>query len=317
MSEIIFLQAVPKDFYFVWQLDVQITNFRKHNISDRMEIIVWYPKGYTDFKEWRRLEGKYPEVKFFYYEDDGVDLGLYIPQLRPHSLKKHFLLHKERLEGKTFFYHDSDIIFNYLPDFTFLEEGEINWQSNTSSYLDYSYLRRKEKEGKIPEDEAISLLASIGGVTVDDFKKYDAKSGGAQYILKNIDYTFWEDVEKSCINIRKAFFFGSLGSVNKKYFQNENQGFQSWCADMWGVNMALWKRGKVTDVTDLLDFSWATDSAETYHKKPIFHLAGATKGNSGIFYKGSWINKSPIGEKHNVKKDSACYFYVEAINDVK
>lgn len=313
----IFLQCVPKDFYFVWQLEVQITNFRKFNISDKMEIIVWYPKGYTDFKEWRRLESKYPEVSFFYYEDDGVDLGLYIPQLRPHSLKKHFLQHKHRLEKETFFYHDSDIIFNFLPDFTSLEEGEINWQSNTTHYLDYSYLRRKEVEGKIPEDEAIGLLASIGGVNVDTFKLYDGKSGGAQYILKGIDHTFWEDVENSCINIRKSFYYTYSNSVNRRYFKNESAGFQSWCADMWGVNMALWKRGKITDITDQLDFSWATDNAETYLKKPIFHNAGATVASKGIFYKGRWINESPIGKAHAVKKDSATHFYVKAIEDVK
>lgn len=313
----IFLQCVPKDFYFVWQLEVQITNFRKFKISDKMEIIVWYPKGYEDFTEWRRLEGKYPEVKFFYYEDDGVDLGLYIPQLRPHSLKKHFLTHKDRLNGDSFFYHDSDIIFNSLPDFGQLIQGEVNWQSNTTHYLDYSYLRRKEVEGNIPEHEAISLLSSIGEVTVDTFKQYDGKSGGAQYILKDIDHTFWEDVERSCVTIRKAFFHGSPGSINKRYFRNEASGFQSWCADMWGVNMALWKRGKVTDITTELDFSWATDNAETYHKKPIFHNAGATGTQPGVFYKGRWINESPIGKVHRVKKDSASYYYVEAINEVK
>lgn len=323
----VFLTAQPHDLYFIWQIEVQIVNFRKHGISDKMQVLVWYPdnemlkrqkKHPVNIKteEWIKLSTKYPEVKFFFYKDEGVDLNLYIPQLRPHILSRHFDLYPE-LKNEVIFYHDSDIIFNYLPDFEELSKGDVNWQSNTTGYLDYSYLRRKEEEGKIPNEEAIKTLAEIGGVDVETIKQYDGKTGGAQYILKGIDGNFWRDVETQCIDIRNKFKHGLLNSINTKYFKTENQGFQSWCADMWAVNMALWSRGKITDVTPELDFSWATDSAETYHKKPIFHNAGVTKGYPGLFYKGDWINKSPLGKNHAVKKDSASWFYVEAIKEVK
>lgn len=49
-SNLIFLQVVPKDNYFVWQIDVQCTNFKKFELLDRMEILIWFPKGYNDFK---------------------------------------------------------------------------------------------------------------------------------------------------------------------------------------------------------------------------------------------------------------------------
>lgn len=313
----IFIQVIPYDFYFSWQIDIQITNFRKFNLSDKMEILVWYPKGNPKLDIWKKLEKKYSEVKFFYYEDEGVELSLYIPQLRPHTLKKHFKIHEKRLKDKIFFYHDADIIFNYLPDFNKLCEGDINWQSDCSGYLDYSYLRRKEVQGNIPEGEAISILANIGNITIDTLKLYDGKTGGAQNILKNIDSEYWEDVERQCLEIRKAFFHGIKGSINQKYFPSESAGFQSWTCDMWAVNMALWSRGIITNVTKDLDFSWATDNAETYHKKPIYHNAGANGNQPGIFYKGKWINESPIGKKHSVKKDSASFFYVEAMNEVK
>jgi len=313
----IFLSAQPWDQYFVWQIEVQITNFRKHGISDKMHVCVWYP-GDPDvqLKLWKELEEKYPEVKFFYYPDEGVNLSLYIPQLRPHILGKHFEKFSE-LKNEVFFYHDSDIIFNYLPDFQSLIEDNINWQSDTSGYLDYQYLRNKENQGKIPEDEAVKKLCEIGNVSLDTFKSYKGKTGGAQCILKNIDSEFWKDVERQCIEIRKAFAYGQPDSFNTKYFSSEAAGFQSWCADMWAVNMALWSRGKVTDVTKELDFSWATDTTETYMKKPIFHNAGATGAQPGIFYKGRWIKDSPIGKHHPVKEDSASAFYVKAINEVK
>ena len=126
----IFISAQPHDQYFQWQIEVQIVNFRKHGISDKMHILVWYPKGSNQLENWSNIGKKYPEVKIFLYEDTGVDLGLYIPQLRPHILAKHFDKYPE-LSDEVIFYHDSDIIFNFLPDFEKLCEGETTWQSDT------------------------------------------------------------------------------------------------------------------------------------------------------------------------------------------
>lgn len=313
----IFLSCQPIDSYFLWQVEVQITNFRKFDVSGKMHIVVWYPeKRAAELDKWRLLQDKYPETRFFFYPDAGVDLGLYISQLRPHTLKKHFAA-IPNLKNEVIFYHDSDIIFNYLPDFEQLIHDDINWQSDCSGYLDYNYLRRKEKEGNIPEDEAVKAMADIGNVTVDTFKQYVDKTGGAQCILKGVDSEFWEDVERQCLEIRKKFFFGIPDSINKKYFESENKGFQSWCADMWALNMALWSRGKKTDITPLLDFSWATNDYETFLRKPIFHNAGATASSVDLFYKGNWINKSPIGEKLTVKAGTASEQYVLAIQEVK
>lgn len=317
-NDLIFIQVVPVDQYFHWQIEVQIVSMRKHGVSHLMQVLVWYPnnrKGELD--SWRQLSEKYGEVQFFFYEDEGVDLALYIPQLRPHTLKKHFANNLDAFQGKIFFYHDSDIIFNYLPNFELLRAGDLNWVSDTTSYLDYDYLRRKEDEGKIPAEEAIKILCDIGNVSVETFKAHNGRTGGAQYILKEIDFYFWEDVERQVVEIRKAFAHQVPGSVNARYFPTENAGFQSWCADMWAVNMALWSRGRETEITPELDFSWATDSGETYLKKPIFHNAGVTNNAQGLFYKGAWIDKSPIGHKHAVKPDSASIHYVRAIEDVK
>lgn len=332
----IFISAQPYDQYFLWQVEVQIVNFRKFDISKNMNILVWHPEEAEmterdnktkkvvrkfmqspDLSGWHKLQEKYPEVKISLYKDEGVNLGLYIPQLRPHILKRHFAANPSLSEGPVF-YHDSDIIFNYLPDFQSLLADDINWQSDCSHYLDYNYLRTKEQQGNIPEHEAIAKLAKIGGVTVDTIKSYTGKTGGAQCILKQVDSDFWADVERQCIEIRKAFFFGVQGSFNQKYFASEAAGFQSWCADMWALNMALWSRGRVTDITKELDFSWATDSIETYEKKPIFHNAGATRMTPKLFFKGEWIQNSPIGINLPLPpKDSASLKYVEAIKEVK
>jgi len=314
----IFLQAVPHDLYFQWQIEVQIVNFRKFEISQNMHICVWYPKGSQELPKWKEIQRKYPEVKIVCYEDSGVNLGLYIPQLRPHTLKKHFEAYPE-LKNEVIFYHDSDIIFNYLPDFNQLSKGKICWQSDCSHYLDYSYLSKKEQEGKIPDNLAIKKLAEIGSISVDTIEKYDKKTGGAQTILRNIDSQFWQDVEDMCLEIRKSFTYGQPDSINSRFFPNENAGFQSWCADMWALNFAQWKRGQETNITKELDFSWATDSMETFEKKPIFHNAGALPNNTeGVFYKGKWITASPIGKNLPLPpKNKASRMYVLAINEVE
>ncbi len=324
-ENLIFISAQPHDIYFAWQIEVQACNFRKHGISDRMHVIVWFPDNQKrkaeggkieeiNTKIWAEIAKKYPEIKFAFIKDEGVDLKLYIPQIRPHILGRYFDQHPE-LSEKIIFYHDSDIIFNFLPDFETLCVDTINWQSDTSGYLDYNYLHKKEEQGKIPEDEAVDILAKIGNVTVDTFKSYTGKTGGAQYIFKGIDGEFWKDIERQVLEIRKAFWFGSPNSINSKYFSSESAGFQSWCADMWAVNMALWSRNKVTDVTPQLDFSWATDGAETYKRKPIFHNAGVVGSATGLFYKGKWMTKSPIGHKHIVPENTASYYYVKAIEE--
>lgn len=318
-QNLIFLQVVPLDKYFLWQVEVQIHNFRKFNISQFMEILVWYPEDRTEEVEsWKQLQKEYPEVKIFFYQDSGVNLGLYISQLRPHTLKKHFIIFKEEFKDKVFFYHDSDIIFNFLPDFEVLCNDSICWQSNCSHYLDYPYMERKEKQGEIPDNEAIKKFAEIGRVTPEIIKSYSGKTGGAQCILKDIDYSFWDDIERQVVEIRVGFFYGIKGSINNKYFKSEAEGFQSWCADMWALNFALWSRGIETNVTKDLDFSWATDNMDTYLKKAIFHNAGAINGNGGLFYKGDYIKKSPFDEELQIPaEDKASRMYVLAINEVK
>lgn len=310
-KDLIFICAQPHDSYFMWQCEVLIVNFREHRISQKMQILIWYPKTGLD-NGWQKLVKKYREVKFHFYQDQDVDLDLYIPQLRPQILKLHFEKFPE-LKSKKFFYHDSDIIFNFLPDFKKLCEGDVNWQSDTSSYLDYNYLKSKEVSGGIPENQVIDKLCEIGGISMEIIKSYSKNTGGAQYILKDIDSDFWSEVEENCIRIRRFL----KDEVNTRYFKSESEGFQSWCADMWAVNFALWKRGKVTNITQDLDFSWATDSLETYSKKPIFHNAGATGKDKRIFYKGGWINTSPLGKNLKISPIFASSKYVEAIKKVK
>jgi hypothetical protein len=315
LDNLILISAQPGDVcYFAWQIEVQIVNFRKFGISQNMHVLVWYPRDGTIHPMWKEIESKYTEVKFFYYVDDGVNLDLYIPQLRPHILKKHFFCNKNYLADKVFFYHDSDIIFRVLPDFEKLMEGSIIYEGDSISYTGSKYLLDKEAYAKIPDNEVVKGLSRITNTPLEFIMKNNENSGGAQYILKNITYTFWEDVEKDSLNIRDYL----KNHINKKYFKSENEGYQSWTADMWAMNFNLWKRGMVTEVSPELSFSWATDLISVYEKYPIMHNAGAElSGSPKIFYKGAYINTTPYSINFDaVDPNFASFKYAEAIKEV-
>ena len=90
-------------------------------------------------------------------------------------------------------------------------------------------------------------------------KDNEENSGGAQYLLKNIDYKFWENVEKDCVQLYK-----NIHQMNKKLkVLDENyHELQIWCADMWAVLWNLWIEKKQTKIIKEMDFIWATDPKE-------------------------------------------------------
>jgi hypothetical protein len=111
-------------------------------------------------------------------------------------------------------------------------------------------------------------------------------SGGAQYLLKNIDAAFWEKMTGDTLLIRKY-----LLDINRKYFENESTGYQSWCADMWGLLWGLWAKNSEAKVIPEMEFSWATDPIDKVQRLGIYHNAGVTSETMNgfrAFYKGKY-----------------------------
>ena len=129
-------------------------------------------------------------------------------------------------------YHDSDIAFTKPIKWkSFLDESTC-FLSDTKSYIGYEYIKSKG------DDVLQSMLESVG-IDEDIVKANQDSSGGAQYVLKDIDEYFWYDVEKDSVNL-----FNSISNLNKiKKEQDPNHHeIQIWCADMWAVLWNLWKR---------------------------------------------------------------------------
>lgn len=300
-----FVAAQPDDIYYTWQVHLWLESLRKLGHSDKAIVLVFTPNFRDKNTSWEQIVNLYPESEFHFYKDvDNVSklLGIYIPIIRPYVLMKYFKEHPEMKE-KAVFYCDSDILFTDRFSVDEFLDDDISYLSDTNSYINASYFDSKVKDvlpEKLEEYKKIDVLDDISklvGVNRQICEKNNDHSGGAQYLLKNIDGKFWEDVMSACINIRVH-----LMNINKTYFENENKGFQSWCADMWAVLWTLWARNQETKVVPELNFAWAPDPISKLETHTIYHNAGVTgpfMGDVPYFYKGTYHQgKDPFKDPH-------------------
>lgn len=282
MRELIYISVEPNNLYYVWQVNVWLESANKHGILDKCHVLIYKPDAHVEWlPEWNIVEKLYPEAKFFRYDDRGIRnlLQVYIPILRPHTLQQHFAKYPE-LKEKAIFYHDCDIILNRALDIEKYLDDDVNYVSNTvvpSDYMSHKYFESKRRDVKPEmqwEYDKIDVLeeaAQIVGISKDVIISNYNNTGGAQYLLKNIDSKFWKKVEKDSFELVLY-----LKSINRRFFENEAKGFQSWCSDMWAVLWNIWKIGAETLVVPEMSFCWATDVIKQTETHPILHNAGVT-----------------------------------------
>jgi len=311
-TSLIFISAQPDEIYFHWQVELYLNNFVKKGIPKEQLFALFSildkPSQFiVDLKK------DYPGIQW--YKDTRTDKS-YQPSIRPHILKVFF---KEFPNlGKRVFYHDSDILFYKLPDFSALTEDNIGYVSDTISYVGFNYIkdccgRYKKEHPNLPELDLLNKMAAAANISVELIKKNDNNSGGAQYLLKNIDTKFWEQVETDSNNLSKV-----MKDYEKKYLISHH--IQKWTADMWAVLWGYWKLGNETKIHPEISFSWAPhkvdDKVGGYTHHNIFHLAGITseflKNNPDYFHKGKYNKKNMLDA---LKKDIHCFDYVNVDNN--
>ena len=143
-------------------------------------------------------------------------------------------------------------------------------------------------------------------------KDNELNSIGAQYIMKNISYNFWEKVENDSERLFKEIT--DLNNI-KKLENPEYHELQIWCADMWAVLWNIWKLGIKTECHDDLLFAWGTSPIEEWDRLYIFHNAGVVGPNSGFFYKSNYMNRFPYNENLNINESTASYKYWQEIKE--
>lgn len=335
MKKLHFIQCVPDDTMFHSEVLIQLVNFREMGYSSLARVLVFLPEDrlHIGFNpKWKELEGLFPETKFFYYKDPGFVLQdirriNYISLLRPYCLSEHFKEFPE-LSDDAVFFQDSDILFIKPIDFTPLLSDDIHYLSYTGNRLNrYNYICADHFDDKVKnarpgmEEEAKEVLQqmlSYFDVLEDEFREKKEQIGGAQYLLKNIDAKFWWNVYEACIQL-KPF----VASRNQQLMkgdtpqQKEDNGFQSWCMDMYGVLLTIWQRKEQTLCPPEMDFLWATDPIDKWDDYYIFHNAG---GAPDLFNKRAYANndRTPFQDDLSwVNKNFCSYNYVNAITKTK
>jgi hypothetical protein len=332
MRKLKFLQCCPDDTYYTWQVHLWLESLREIGHSDKAVSLIFTPHNRVVNDKWKQIMELYPESEFHFYHDTQNDvskfLGIYIPVLRPYVLWKYFQENPEN-SGNAIFYCDSDILFTKDFKIDHLLEDDVCYLSDTISYIAASYFDSKVKD-VLPEKlelyktrDILGEITSIIGISREIAVANNINSGGAQYLLKDVDSKFWNKVMNDCITIRLY-----LQNVNREFFEEENKGFQSWCADMWAVLWNLWLKNKETKVVDELNFAWSTDPIDKLKTHPILHNAGVTgsiMNGVPMFYKATYTaGLDPTIDPHlnnvilNPESEKRCnWFYAIKLRELK
>lgn len=274
-----YISVQPDINYFHWQVELYIFNFLRVGIRGEDINVIFLNDGVVSEKA-LSLQRKYEMVNFFFYKDTRLDKR-YIPSIKPWGMYLHFKEHPE-LEKERFFYHDSDIIFREKIDES-LFTGTQQYMSDTISYIGYDYCVSKGKR-------QLEKMADVVGIAIEEIKKNQLSSGGAQYVLSSISSDFWLKV----YNDSNALYWLMDRESQAQTIVNGGYPIQKWCAEMWATLWNLWYFNFSTEVHKELDFCFATAPIEDWYKHKILHNAGVTeKERSYMFFKGDSINRVP------------------------
>jgi len=278
----IFLSAQPDDYFFLWQLELQLLNFSQKGIApEQIHVLIGYHPKRGLREEFRILIEENKRATFYCYPDNRM-ANRYVSSIRPHLIKQHFAAHPE-LSDVPIFYHDSDIVFREMPAFEEMLQDNCWYVSDTRAYLDVSYIE------KTAGAEMVSRMCDVIGIDEDIVRKNDPHTGGAQYLLKNTSYEFWNKVEQDAEALY-ALLTDDFAKKAEQHFINTNQprntyeGIQAWCADMWAVLWNAWLSGHSTAIVKELDFAWPQYDLAAWENFKILHYAGIRKNFPGAFF---------------------------------
>lgn len=295
-----FVCAQPASTYYSWQVEVMINNFMEMGVNpNHIDIVCWKVNDVIP-PEWSKLANAYP-ARFFFYSDTR-ETRHYISSIRPNILKQHFKAYPN-LEEEAIFYHDCDIAFTKPINWEQFLQDDKWYGSDTRWYIAHSYIKSKG-------EDVLEKMCEIVGIDKKVVEDNELNSIGAQYLMKGINADYWVEVEKDCEKLYK-----DITELNnkKKAIEPSYHELQIWCSDMWAVLWNGWKKGKETICHPDLEFAWATSTEEEWNKLNIFHNAGVTGADQGLFYKALFINDVPFNKTIKVNDGTASKKYWEII----
>lgn len=301
MKNLRYICCQPAIPYYTWQVEVVINNFKRMGVNPNLIDIVCAIDNNEVPEIWKKLQNHYNTVRFFFYNDTRKD-KTYIPSIYFNLMKQHIVARPE-IKNDVLFIHDSDIIFTRTPEFNDMIEGDDWYLSDTNSYINYDYIQQKE-------NYIYEKMCEIVGISTNKPKEMNEHSGGAQYIVKNTNFEFWDKVEKNSHELYK--YFCSVEHLYVKKHENDYP-IQKWTAGMWSFLWNAWYFGHNTIVDKRMDFGWVTNDMSDVEKYSILHNSGVVDASDKLFFKGSFINRLPYNVNLDIDKTKASYFYWQEI----
>lgn len=302
----LWISSQPATLYYVWQVDVYLNNFKQMGVDLNKVYVVFVYENFNNIpKEMYKLCEQYEEVHFYLCQDTREHTH-YIPSIYFNGVKQLFNEFKE-LENQTVMFHDSDTILTKPVEFMELLEGDTWYFSDTNSYINSDYVLSKG-------EETYKGMCSIVGIDESIPKKYNNHSGGAQHLIKNSTYEFWDKVEKDSHQLYT--YFNLIEPHYKKKFEGDYP-IQKWTAGMWSLLWNSWYFGKDVKVTDKLSFCWADNPISQLEGRQFMHNAGILDGNRRMFFKGDYINKIPYGLDLDIDENRCSKIYWDWLKDAE
>lgn len=297
------LQCVNDTPYILWQLYIQMLNFRDFGYEEDAIILVSTSKPTAEMLAFQ----KWTQASVFFIEDTRKSKA-YFSSFRPNLVKKYLADHPLDM----FFYHDQDIIFRRKVNLDNLSiSGAHLVAAEAACYLNIGYLSTFTKYDHLQD------MCDIVGIGRELVEAFDIVGGvgGAQYVIKGTDFQFWDKVENDCEAIYKK-----LTDDVKEDKGNGVHHIQVWTADMWALLYNLYQSGRAVLVSEELGWAWPWEPGTS--PKPIFHNAGIDDHNQALketgvkayFHKNKYADKFPFQDDHSyvlpgiVQREYLAYF---------
>lgn len=283
MKQLRYISVQPATDYYAWQVEVMINNFVKRNVHPNYVDVIGVLQNTKEIpKNWTKLAETYNYIRFFFYEDTRQS-KTYISSVRPHILEKHFIAHPY-LKDDAIFYHDCDMIFLKNPNWDKFVNDDTWYLSDTRFYISAQYIQSK-KYGIY--EKMCEIIGINPQIPIDN----ELNSGGAQYIMKNVDASYWKKVYDDSETLYKFF----IEHLKEHPETPEYHPIQKWTADMWAVLWNAWYFKHEVKVVPEMEFVWPIHLVnEPIADNVIFHNAGVTHHQQkDMFLKSLYINRLP------------------------
>lgn len=293
------LIALPDLDYFLWQVIVQMNNFKKYGLlKDTIYVVGIHVLPSANLQ---RIMRSNPGCQFVCIKDTRKGQVDYSSTLRPHILAKYFTMNPDVCKN-AYLYMDPDVVFTKQPDYQHLLNDNIWYLSDTRSYIDSNYIKSKSSL-------LFREMCNIVGISPEAVEAQDDNAGGAQYLMKNLTAEFWMKVERDA-----ELLYRYMISTEKLY--SPEHPIQSWTADMWAVLWNAWLSGYQTKIVKDLDFCWATDLIIQWEDTGIYHNAGAVVDDGNLFLKTKH-QVSPFNKDLKASDVYCSFNYVKEIREAE